>query len=190
LAGEPHAFELLVRRYGSEVYRFVLRFTNSSAGADDVVQDAFLQVHLSAEGFDPKRRFKPWLFTIAANKARDWLRGRSRRNELPLDAEVSDDVGARKFLDLISDGTDGEAPAVEREEQRRTVRRAMDRMPVMMREALILAYYHGFAYHEIADVLGIPVGTVKSRLHSAVAYFGQAYRAIAGESGTRKEDTR
>lgn len=186
LAGEPHAFELLVRRYSGDLYRFVLRFTNSSAGAEDVVQEAFLQVHVSAGGFDSRRRFKPWLFTIAANKARDWLRNRSRRSELPLDAELSDEVGAKKFLDLISDRAEGMLPVLERDEQRRAVRRAMDRIPIMMREALILAYFHGFAYHEIAEILGIPVGTVKSRLHAAVAYFGQAYRAMARASGARE----
>ncbi|MCH8885541.1 MAG: sigma-70 family RNA polymerase sigma factor, partial [SAR324 cluster bacterium] len=70
LQGEPGSFELLVRRHTPELFRFTLRLTGSSVAAEDAVQDTFLQVHISAESFDLSRRFKPWLFTIAANKSR------------------------------------------------------------------------------------------------------------------------
>ena len=68
LAGKPDAFEHLVRGYSLELYRFVLRFTNNSVAADDVLQEAFLQVYQSAATFDQSRRLKPWIFSIAANK--------------------------------------------------------------------------------------------------------------------------
>ena len=90
IAGEPNHFEVLVKRYSSELYQFVVRFTGSRTMADDVVQETFLQVHLAASSFDPTRRFKPWLFTIAANKARDMLRSKARRPEIPLDATIRD----------------------------------------------------------------------------------------------------
>ena len=83
LAGQTDGFELLVRRHSPELFRFLARFTGNAAAAEDVVQEAFLQVHLSAASFDRTRRFKPWLFTIAANKARDLLRSRGRRPEVP-----------------------------------------------------------------------------------------------------------
>ena len=67
--------------------------------------------------------------------------------------------------------------SLELDEQRRTVRTIVDQMPPLLREVLVLAYYHRFPYKEIADILDIPVGTVKSRLHAAVGYFGRAYRA-------------
>jgi len=178
LAGKTGSFELLVRRHAQELHQFVLRFTGDSTTAEDVVQEAFLQVHTSADRFDPSRRFKPWLFTIAANKARDYLRKRTRRREVAFDAALSDDrESGSRFVHLLSD--DGELPdeALGLDEQRRAVRSVVEEMPDNLREVLILAYYHRFAYKDIADVVGVPLGTVKSRLHSAVGWFGERYRA-------------
>ncbi len=190
LTGRTDAFELLVRRHTDELHRFVLRFTNSSAAADDVVQEAFLQAYLSADRFDPGRRFRPWLFTIAANKARDWLRSRGRKSEVPLDAKVDSDGDVGKtFADLMT-GAEVEAGAVELQagEQRRVVRRIVESLPDMFREVLVLAYYHRFAYREIAEVVGVPVGTVKSRLHAAIGRFATAYQEAVGvEDGDEAE---
>lgn len=178
LRRKPDAFELLVRRHHVELYRFVLRFTNNSVAAEDVVQETFLQVYQSADMFDPQRRFKPWLFTIAANKARDWIRTRSRRGELSLDARLDNDdaKGEQSYLALFSSDDEEQSGEVDFEEQRRLVRELVDQMPVMLREVLILAYYHRCPYKDIAEILNIPVGTVKSRLHASVGHFGQAYR--------------
>ena len=71
LGGDARSFELLVRRHSRELFQFITRFTGSSTVAEDVVQDAFLQVHLSGHRFDTQKRFRPWLFTIAANKVRE-----------------------------------------------------------------------------------------------------------------------
>ena len=153
-----------------------------TATAEDVVQEAFLQVYTAAESFDPSRRFKPWLFTIAANKARDQLRSRGRKREVPLDAPVSNSEEAgQRFADLLA----GEDPAPEAElelsERRSIVQGIVDGMPEKLSEVLILGYYHRLPYKEIAEVVGIPVGTVKSRLHAAVTLFGELYREAMKE---------
>jgi RNA polymerase sigma-70 factor, ECF subfamily len=182
LDGQADAFELLVRRHSAELFRFLVRFTGSTATAEDVVQETFLQLHLSASGFDRSRRLKPWLFTIAANKARDLLRSRARRPEVPLDAHVgsAEDEGQR-FLDFLADSAILPSVALEEEESREFVRSVLNQMPRHLREVLILSYYHRFPYKEIAEILGVPLGTVKSRLHAAVGNFGQAYRAATRE---------
>lgn len=177
LAGDGHAFRKLVERYHREIYQFVFRFTRSASAADDVVQDTFVQVHLSANSFDADRRLKPWLFTIAANKARDHLRSRSRRKEMPLDAAVGDDEGQR-FLDLMADDAAMPDEKLLDSERREIVREAVEQMPDNLAQILTLAYFNEFPYKEIADILDIPLGTVKSRLHSAVAHFGNTYRAL------------
>ncbi len=186
LAGQADGFELLVRRHSQELFRFLVRFTGSSATAEDVVQEAFLQVHLSASSFDRSRRFKPWLFTIAANKARDLLRSRSRRPEVPLDAHigVAEEEGQR-FLDFLADSDNPPSGALEQEEERAFVRGVLGRMPERLREVLVLSYYHRFPYKEIAEILKVPLGTVKSRLHAAVGHFGQAYRAATKANAER-----
>ena len=80
------AFRALITRYHEDLMRFLTRFLGSRAAAEDVFQETFLQVHLSADTFDLDRRFKPWLFTIAANKARDHHRKHARRSALSLSA--------------------------------------------------------------------------------------------------------
>lgn len=189
LQGKEGSFELLVRRHSRELYQFVLRFTGDSVAAEDVVQESFLQVHNSAGSFDPSRRFKPWLFTIAANKARDALRRRNRRREVPFDATIGGDESQSggRFLDLLA--TDEESAPLEElqiDENRQLVRQIVESMPENLSEVLILAYYHRFPYKEIADIVGIPLGTVKSRLHAAVLAFGERYREAT--TGKTKKD--
>ena len=181
--GDRSGFDTLVRRYHQELYRFALRFTNSSAAAEDVVQEAFLQVHLAGSSFDLSRRFKPWLFTIAANKARDWLRARTRRHEVPLDAPIDGgDQGGESFGGILAGDDDPVDEALEAEEQRRVVQRVVREMPDHLREVLVLGYFHRFAYKEMADILEVPLGTIKSRLHAAVGHFARRYRAVAKEA--------
>jgi len=189
LRGDEAAFELLVRRHVRELHQFAMRFTNDAPAADDVVQDTLVQLHASAEKFDPKRRFKPWLFTITANKARDYLRRRTRRREVPIDAPTgSDKTGGQRFVELFE--TTSVAPDEELlvEEKRRLVRQVISEMPTKLSEVLILAYYHRFPYRDIAGIVGAPLGTVKSRLHGAVAHFGERYKAAIDEL-ERKEST-
>lgn len=178
LEGDAHAFRQLVERHHRELFQFVFRFTGSTAAAEDVVQETFVQLHMAAASFDPERKLKPWMFTIGANKARDYLRGRSRRREVPLDAPLSGDgeAGGQRFFDLMSD--DGPTPPenLDSHEQAELVRKVVNQMPPALREVLVLAYFHHFPYKQMAEILEIPLGTVKSRLHSAVAYFGEQFR--------------
>src|SRR5690349_19532969 len=101
-AGDKSSFSKLVSRYERELYHFLVRFIGDRAAAEDVFQETFLQVHQSADQFDPQRRFRPWLFTIAANKARDLMRSQARRPTNPLQANVNsgDDEGGQ-FIDLM-----------------------------------------------------------------------------------------
>src|SRR5215212_10123359 len=87
--GEKSAFATLVSRYQRELFHFLIRFIGDRAAAEDVFQESFLQVHQSAAQFDLTRRFRPWLFTIAANKARDLIRSQSRRPTSPLQASIN-----------------------------------------------------------------------------------------------------
>ena len=178
LAGDKLAFRRLVERHHRELYQFVFRFTGSAAAAEDVVQETFVQVHMAAETFDPDRKLKPWLFTIGANKARDYLRGRARRKEVPLDAPLGGDgePGGQRFFDLMADEGPMPTDHLETKEQAEIVRKIVQEMPPTLREVLVLAYFHHFPYKEMAEMLRIPLGTVKSRLHSAVGYFGEQFR--------------
>ena len=173
--GVRGAFDQLVARYVREIYGFLYRFVGDAAAAEDLTQETFLQVHLAADSFDTRRRLRPWLYTIAANKARDYLRARGRRPELSLDVRGGDEESPTHAEQLDA----AEAPAhelLEDDEQRQRVREVIARMPEHLRMMLILGYYQQLPYAQIAEILGIPVGTVKSRLHAAVQHFGRLWR--------------
>ena len=174
LAGKAGAFDALVARYVDGLYGFFQRFVGNAAAADDLVQETFLQVHLSANSFDTQRSFKPWLFTIAANKGRDYMRSRGRRPAQSLDATGGDHDGPSPAAQLPgSDAAVGEP--TESEERVQLVRKMISLMPEHLQLILILGYYQRLPYAEMAEILDIPVGTVKSRLHSAVSYFSRLW---------------
>jgi RNA polymerase sigma-70 factor (ECF subfamily) len=175
--GDKASFAALVARYQRELYHFLVRFLGNRAAAEDVFQETFLQVHQSADAFDPQRRFKPWLFTIAANKARDLIRANARRPTNPLQASISGDEEGGEFIDLMQ--ATGETPdePMARQEMQHKVQQVVGNMPEHLREILVLSYFNTFPYRQIADILGIPLGTVKSRLHAAVASFAEKWKA-------------
>ncbi|MBI5865473.1 MAG: RNA polymerase sigma factor [Planctomycetes bacterium] len=180
--GRGGAIDVLVGRYVHELYGFLTRFVGNNSIADDLVQETFVQVHLAAASFDQQRTFKPWLYTIAANKARDYLRSRGRRQETTLDAGIDEDGPTASQLVPADEQPQGEAS--EREERKAAVRALVDQMPEHLRLVLLLGYFQQMPYADIAGVLDIPVGTVKSRLHAAVNHFAELWRRHTNESET------
>ena len=178
--GDRASFALLVERYQRELYHFLVRFMGDRVLADDVFQETFLQVHQSAAQFDSSRRFRPWLFTIAANKARDMIRSNNRRPTSALQASIapSEDSGG-EFIDLLKAADDLPGVSLERKELQTKVQQTVQGMPEHLREILLLSYFHQFPYKQISDILDIPLGTVKSRLHAAVAHFADQWRLLA-----------
>ncbi len=174
--GRGEAFEVLIKRYRQELFHFLVRFTGSRQSAEDVFQEAFIQVHLSIDTFKTDLRFRPWLFTIAANKARDYLRRSNRRPLTSLSAASSGQGEERSVLDLLQADLDLPVDQAEQEETRQLVRATVAALPDHLREILLLAYFHQIPYKQIAQTLKIPLGTVKSRLHTAVGTFAQRWK--------------
>jgi len=186
--GDPAAFTALVERYRHDLLGFLQRFLGSRAAADDVFQDAFLQVHLSAESFDASRRFKPWLYTIAANKARDFHRRRRRRAAVSLSTPIgSDDGRETSLVDLLAGDDEAVDMPLLDAERRRLVKEVVDGLPPHYREILLLSYFQRLSYNQIADSLQIPLGTVKSRLHAAVAHFADSWRSASDRERRRRD---
>lgn len=183
--GDKGAFAALVNRYQRELYHFLVRFLGNRASAEDIFQETFLQVHQSAEQFDLQRRFRPWLFTIAANKARDLIRSQARRPTNPLQASISPgDNESGEFIDLMQSTGDLPSEPMEKRELQQLVHDTVTSMPEHLREILLLSYFHQFPYKQISEILDIPLGTVKSRLHAAVAHFADRWRAMNQKKST------
>jgi RNA polymerase sigma-70 factor (ECF subfamily) len=177
-AGDRNSFTQLVARYERELYHFLVRFLSDKAAAEDIFQETFLQIHQSAHDFDTQRRFRPWLFTIAANKARDLIRSNARRPTNPLQASINgSDEESGEFLDLMRSSDESPDAPLEKRELRQKVQLTVTGMPENLREILLLSYFHQFPYKQISDILDIPLGTVKSRLHSAVANFADRWKS-------------
>jgi RNA polymerase sigma-70 factor (ECF subfamily) len=189
LEGDRDAFAALVRRYRRELFNFLARFTGDASLAEDVFQEAFLQLHVSAASFDPSRRLKPWLFTIAANKARDAMRSRSRRQAAPLDAPVAGtEDGRTSYADLLPADIPAPDESLLNLEARQAVQTIVRQMPDNLRIVLMLSYFQEFAYKEIAEILDVPLGTVKSRLHTAVKHFAGKWKAAAKKLGHERRE--
>lgn len=180
LDGQADAFAELVGRYQRSLYGFLVRFTGNRALAEDVFQETFLQVHHSAARFDTSRAFRPWLYTVAANKARDALRKKNRRQAAPLDATLTNDTGT-SYADLLPDDLPGPDEISANQETRQAVHDMIAELPEHLREVLVMCYFNELPYKEIAEALSIPVGTVKSRMHAAVRAFAEKWSAYLAE---------
>jgi RNA polymerase sigma-70 factor (ECF subfamily) len=176
LSGDACAFEHLVKRYRPDLLAFLTRLTGDAAAAEDVTQETFLRLHRSADKFESTRGLRPWLFSIAANAARDHHRYHARRQAASLNAPVrGNDADSSTLATLHPANTETPHARLERAEVEQRVRRAVDRMPMHLREILLLSYFQQLSYNEISSTLQIPLGTVKSRLHAAVAHFAMRW---------------
>ena len=178
--GDESALRTLIERHHDDLIRFLYRLLGDRAAADDVFQETFLQVHQSSHTFDSTRRFRPWLFTIAANKGRDLLRKKGRRQTLELSAPVSSEGKDRvMFVDLLESDLPAPGAGIDAEELDAQVQKTLDALSPALREVMLLCYFQRLTYAQIADDLGIPLGTVKSRLHAAVASFAKHWKRIS-----------
>ena len=178
-AGEEGAFQELVSQYKDSVYAFLRRYLNDRDLVDDVFQETFLQMYVSRDTFDVSKPLRPWLFTIAANKAKDALRRRQRADSTTLGSLFdSEEYSIDDVLNTLDYDERMPYDDLIRDETAAGVKRVMSRLPAKLREILLLAYFQKCSYPEIAGILKIPVGTVKSRLHTAVGRFAEDWKAV------------
>src|SRR6516162_1977476 len=175
--GEADPFDVLVRRYERELFGYLRRYLGDGTLAEDVFQNTFLQLYLKIGQYEPGRPVRPWLYTIATHQAIDALRRNARHQILSLDQKREDgsDGELRNLLDTLESRGPAPMDNVSAQERKEKVRAGVDRLPDFLRDVVILAYYQGLKYREIAEVLDIPVGTVKSRLHAALLKLQEAW---------------
>lgn len=175
-SGQKEAFSVLVKRYEKELYGYLKQYLGDENLAEDVFQTTFVQVFAKAGTFDPTRKVRPWLYAIATNQAIDLMRQLGRRNAVSIDQEFASNQGKRKsLLDTLRSDQPEPLQHVATAELQEYVRATIDSLPQHSRDVVILAYFQGLPYADIAEVLGIPLGTVKSRLHTAMLKLHQAW---------------
>lgn len=171
--GDREAFEALFRQFEREVYRWILRIVREPAAAEDALVETFWRACRGHARFDPSRSFGAWIRQIATNTAIDELNAARRRNWIPLDAlpagrvPQGPDALRRGPVDSATRGGPGDL------ELRDAIRRAFLALPPKLRVVATLALIEELPHAEIADALGVPIGTVKSRLFRATRQLRQ-----------------
>jgi RNA polymerase sigma-70 factor (ECF subfamily) len=178
---DERAFAELVRRFQGRVVNLISRILNDRECADDLSQEVFVRVFVHRRNYRRGSKFSTWLFTIAANLAKNEIRRRvRRRNWFSLDAlqELLNDGSMQ-----LADPTEGRETTLEREQLQQSMGRAIATVPEKYRLALVLRDIEGLAYEEIATVLGIPGGTVRSRINRARVMLKRKLQPLLRRSG-------
>lgn len=167
--GDPKVFGVLVERYEPRIQGFLRKRLNDEERVQDLTQDTFLRIHRARDSYDPSRKFSTWIHTIANNLLKNEFRNRSRRRETifsDLRPETSASGAPSRPLEFESRGADPEQDAY-RSELREAIDAAIERMDEHHRVPFVMREVEDRSYEEIAEAMGIPVGTVKSRLNRA-----------------------
>lgn len=164
--GDRAAFEEIFRLYEKPVLNYLFRMSRQRAAAEDLVQETFLRLWKALPGYEPTAKVSTYVFHIAHNL---FLNAAARRREKPLEG-ADEPTRADPASDL------------QRRERESAVKRAVEALPDGEREVLLLSEFQGFKYAEISQVLGIPVGTVKSRMFSAVQRLKEALKGLEPRS--------
>ena len=163
-AGSERAFTALLSTYEKPIYNFVYRLLDDASEAPDVTQEVFLKVFRNIGEFRGECSVKTWIYRIAVNEAsnlRRWF-SRHRRHQLSLDEQPAG--GAPSLAETLADQQENQYDLLLRQERRQVIERALAQVPDNFRVAVVLRDIEGLSYDDIAEVLEISVGTVKSRI--------------------------
>jgi len=176
LGGERDAYALLVERYNGSLFRYLVRMIGQPADAEDLTQEAFLRAYLSLASYDPSYRFSTWLFRIATNLAINRIKAASKIVSLE---EMSDRNEQRdeppELVDPCADGRPDQA--VERAERVKMIQNCLQELPADYRAVVTLRHIAELSYNEIADSIGLPLNTVRTRLHRGRERLGECLEA-------------
>jgi RNA polymerase sigma-70 factor, ECF subfamily len=180
ISGDADSFNELVIRWKRPIYALAYRTIGREEDARDVCQETFLRAFRALPGFRGQAKFSSWLYRIALNLCRDWMR-RERRTpvvQTPEDVDLMELAAAREPSESIED-------RVARNDLSRLVERAMTLLPEEQRTAIVLKEYHGLTFQEIADLVGCPLSTVKTRLYQGLTVLR---RELTRTGGMKKKE--
>lgn len=157
--GDDNAFEQLLFRYEKQIFGYLLRFVNQKENAEDVTQETFIKVYRSLKTFDPEYKFKTWLYTVATHTAYDWLRKAKKTHELFI---IDDPENEFETIDQASAYKE-----LEMKENKELVDNAIQKIKPAYQTVIQMFYRDELSYEEIAQVLNLPLNTVKTHLSRA-----------------------
>lgn len=168
--GDERAYEELVKRYSRPVFALTMRMVRQAEDAEDLTQETFVRMFRALDRYDTNRPFEAWLFTIASRVSIDHLR---RRRIKPISLHQSNpETGEERMIEPEDPGLKPDEMATHAEEERQT-QDLIDSLPPHYKIVVVLRHQHQRSYDEIAETLGLPLGTVKARIHRARALLKQ-----------------
>jgi RNA polymerase sigma-70 factor, ECF subfamily len=182
--GDKHAFELLVAKYQRRLGRLISRFVRDSAEAEDVTQEAFIKAYRALPAFRGDSAFYTWLYRIGINTAKNYLVALGRRapTSTQFDAEEAEDF---EGADLLQDVNTPENELMSKQVAG-VVNASLLQLPEDLRTALTLREIEGLSYEEIAEIMGCPIGTVRSRIFRAREAIAVNLRPLLGTSNDKR----
>ncbi len=179
--GRVEAFEALVGRYEAALVRYFYRCTWDRARAEDLAQEVFVKLFTHSRDYEPTAKFTTYMYRVAHNLwVDDFRRRRHERGQVSLEAEGGDGTSLRE---VVLSGADDPRDSARKEEIVEAVIEAVESLPEGHRAVFVLAEVEGMKYAEVAGILGIPEGTVKSRMHAAVIRLRERLAAVAPRGG-------
>ncbi|MBX4209440.1 RNA polymerase sigma factor [Candidatus Parcubacteria bacterium] len=155
--GDIFAFEEIISAFEKPLWNYLVRLVGSRDDAEDLIQDTFVKVYKHIKTIDSTKNIKSWIYTIATNTAYDFLRKKKREATVELDDEYETKPDNASYYSV----------SIEDNIEKKDVAAAIDRLDLLYRGPIILYYKDGFSYEEIADMLSIPINTLKTRLSRA-----------------------
>lgn len=177
--GEPQAFATLLKKYRKSVYYMLLKMVKNADDAEDLTQEAFAKAFNSIEKFDSKYAFSTWLFRIATNNCIDFIR-KKRVQTVSIDQPVPGDDGSSMRFDVRDSNLEPD-DAMLKQQRKRYLNMAIDRLPEKYRVLVELRYFKEFSYDEVAKELQIPLGTVKAQLFRARELLNQELKNLKSQ---------
>lgn len=182
--GDKKAFDLLVIKYQRKIMRLLSRMIRDQSEIEDVAQEAFIKAYRALPQFRGDSAFYTWLYRIAINTARNWLASSSRRPSAP-NAVENEDGETFNETDNLTDISTPESMAASREIAE-TVNAAIEGLPEELRTAIVLREIEGMSYEDIAQSMGCPIGTVRSRIFRAREAVAARLRPLLGNDADRR----
>ncbi len=191
--GDISAFEKLLDEYEGKIYNMAYRMLGDRQDAEDATQETFMKAYTSLDGFRGDSSFSTWLYRIAKNVCLDEIRRRQRKPVYHLDEPVTTPTG--QIQRQLPDESPAPDEVVVEHEKRRAIEEALGKLPPHHRTVIVLRDIQGLSYNEIAEILKVKLGTVKSRLYrarssmSAVLQEMELFRRQGVRQGERREET-
>lgn len=170
------AFGELVRRYKGAILTYLVRYVGDLKTAEDLAQEAFVRVFRRIDAYDRRARFSTWLYTIASNLAKDEFKRRRRHPAMSYDWQSAGTDDTTRNIPMAQDADESPERVALQTETSQRVQETLQQLDADDREVLILREIQGLKYEEVAEILGVPLGTVKSRIARARLAFRQVWK--------------